>query len=1212
MKSGAVVLTLLVCLVGLAPAADRATAVAQEKFGGKLPPAQTDASGPQIATPDLAGGPDGFGYSFKDETEAGGPVYSWIDTVGATLTGITGDDNYGTIALPFTFTFYGTPYSYIYPCTNGWASFSAGGYAYSNATLPSASIPVASICPYWDDLSVNGGTSNIWYKTTGSAPNRKFAVIWQNVPTLGGSLYMDFEIVLDEATGSVTLQYADLSTMTGSSATVGQQGAQSGLNFLQYSYNSGTLINGRAIKFYLPPPVANDVGVANLLAPLGAIGAGTVVTPACSVANFGTASQSSYAVRMKVGGFYNQTATVTSHAPGTKQYVTFPTFVMPDTGSYAVSCSTELSGDANNSNDKRTGVTTATPPGAYKVLMVAAEPMTSYPYLQQALMDSAYGRYVAVDWFDPRSQYLRRPDSLIAEGYKAILTFTDYTYFNAVGMGDTLAKFQELGGGVVVQVFADAPSWGMQGRYVNQYLPVVQVGTTYGSRMMGTIYSPGHPVMAGVTTITSGMYNTASTAIAHPSYTTRLSDWSVGGLVQAAAYDSANLRNVFLGFFPVQEIGNYMSGQWVRQISNALRWVVPTRNIGAVAIVAPVDTIVAGPVTPQATVHNYGDLREPCSVIFTVNPGAVYTQTVNLPLGLPTGVDTTISFPDWNATLGSFTAVCSTYYATDPIHSNDVVSAPFVVAGTPAVVDVGVSAITAPTGLIDTGATVTPAATVNNYGDNPATFKAYFSIFDGTDALVYAESVDIVGLANGASTSAVFPEFAKPHLVGDYVTRCSTYIAGDGNAANDARGGSFEFIAAPPMVGWHEIAQVPMAPSGKAVKDGGAICYDNGQEAFFVLKGYKAGDFYAYDRVGSAWTDLAAMPLGIENKPPYKGTNICSDGNGTFYATKGNNTTGFYKYAVDTTGGAWTQLADVPLGLSNKKVKGGTDMVYVEDDTVGYVYLLKGYKCEFYRYNVAAGTWETLAEAPIGVKNKYDKGSWLAYDEAGRKLYAHKAKYMEMYAYDLDSMAWGSLLTGMPLANGQTGKSKKAKDGSDGVVLNGKIYSLKGGNTIDFYTYDLTTAAWAEKETIPSVGSTLKKKRVKGGGSMATDGVYVVALKGNKTAEVWLYGDPAPVFATAPQHSGVMAGKTATSAGFSLGPNPLATGAVTLRYSLPVSGPASVSVVDVTGRKVSGRSLTLGRAGTVSLDLRDLAAGVYLVKLQSGNFTGSQKLVVER
>ncbi|MFO7649792.1 MAG: T9SS type A sorting domain-containing protein, partial [bacterium] len=351
------------------------------------------------------------------------------------------------------------------------------------------------------------------------------------------------------------------------------------------------------------------------------------------------------------------------------------------------------------------------------------------------------------------------------------------------------------------------------------------------------------------------------------------------------------------------------------------------------------------------------------------------------------------------------------------------------------------------------------------------------------------------------------------------------------------------------------------------------------------------------------------MPLGIEAKPPNKGANICPDGNGTFYATKGNNKSGFYKYTVEDS--TWTALADVPLGLSNKKVKGGTDMVYVVDDTSEYVYLLKGYKCEFYRYNVNSATWETLAEAPIGAKAKYDKGSWLVYDEPNRKIYAHKAKYQEMYTYSLDSLAWSAMMPGIPLANQQTGKNKKAKDGSDAVIWGGFIWTLKGGNTVEFYSYDFATATWTEKELMPDIGSTAKKKRVKGGGGITTDGEGLYALKGNKTAEMWTYRI-GTAFGAAPTRSGVMAEKTLNRVGTVLGPNPLSTGYATLRYVLPKAGPAMLRVFDVTGRTVSSQSLVAGRSGTASLDLRSLSAGIYLVKLESEGYSSTHKLVVQR
>jgi hypothetical protein len=82
-------------------------------------------------------------------------------------------------------------------------------------------------------------------------------------------------------------------------------------------------------------------------------------------------------------------------------------------------------------------------------------------------------------------------------------------------------------------------------------------------------------------------------------------------------------------------------------------------------------------------------------------------------------------------------------------------------------------------------------------------------------------------------------------------------------------------------------------------------------------------------------------------------------------------------------------------------------------------------------------------------------------------------------------------------------------------------------------------------------------------------------------------------------------------AAMSVKPNPLATGFATLRYSLPKPRQATLSVFDVTGRAVKAQDLALGRSGSLSLDLRHLAAGVYLVEVETDGFTARQKLVVQ-
>ena len=77
-------------------------------------------------------------------------------------------------------------------------------------------------------------------------------------------------------------------------------------------------------------------------------------------------------------------------------------------------------------------------------------------------------------------------------------------------------------------------------------------------------------------------------------------------------------------------------------------------------------------------------------------------------------------------------------------------------------------------------------------------------------------------------------------------------------------------------------------------------------------------------------------------------------------------------------------------------------------------------------------------------------------------------------------------------------------------------------------------------------------------------------------------------------------------------PNPVARGYASLHYVLPRAGPVTVSVFDVAGREVLRRSLADGRTGTVSLDLRNLANGVYPVRLDADGHTATRKLVIRR
>jgi len=517
-------------------------------------------------------------------------------------------------------------------------------------------------------------------------------------------------------------------------------------------------------------------------------------------------------------------------------------------------------------------------------------------------------------------------------------------------------------------------------------------------------------------------------------------------------------------------------------------------------------------------------------------------------------------------------------------------------------VDIGPTAlmVPAPGSGYDTSAVIVPKVKVKNSSSNMVVGATIVFRIDSTAGnTVYADTITRSFAANAESTFS-FKSWNAINVVRSFAMTCSTFAAGDTKPSNDKLSGTFNLMSAPP--GWY--AKKPMPAGAKPPKDGAWLTYDAGMARIYASVGNKQPTFWAYAPQGDSWAARSPWLPGTEGKLPGKSSVGCANGNGKVYANKGNSTNGYYVYNDSTH--IWTQKKDVPLGLSNKKCKGGSATTWGYKGAVGSPYFLKGYKNEFYKYNVVGDSWTTLTPAPIGGNVKWDKGSWVAWDDVTKKIYAFKSKYMELYRYSPDGDSWSAALAPMPLA-GSTG-SKKAKDGGSGAFLGGALYAFKGGNTQQFYKYNTATNAWTEKETIPR--GTLKKK-VGAGGSLTAAGMTLYGIKGNKTYECWQYV-PGAFFFEPPRHDGVTAGKTVIAQGMSISPNPLVGGFAVLRYGLPKAGAATLHIYDVTGRSVLTRTLLLGRSGSASLDLKHLSAGVYLAKLTVDDFSTTQKLVVQR
>ncbi len=218
-----------------APAVERPKDAMDEEFG---------------IAPNGSGGPDAYGYSWKDSDEVGGPTFNWID-IGDTGTPAlaSGDDsNSGALPIGFAFNYYGTDYTTFNVCSNGWLSFTSTATAYSNSAIPSVSAPLNMLAPFWDDLNLNAaGSGDIFYQNVGG----NLVVQWDGVMRYSTTTPVTFQVILTPA-GSITYQYLSFGTALTNSATVGIQNS-TGTVGLQVVYNAAYLHDNLAIKFQAMP-----------------------------------------------------------------------------------------------------------------------------------------------------------------------------------------------------------------------------------------------------------------------------------------------------------------------------------------------------------------------------------------------------------------------------------------------------------------------------------------------------------------------------------------------------------------------------------------------------------------------------------------------------------------------------------------------------------------------------------------------------------------------------------------------------------------------------------------------------------------------------------------------------------------------------------------------------------------------------------------------
>jgi uncharacterized repeat protein (TIGR01451 family) len=207
-----------------------------------------------------AGGPDPFGYTYRDNHEADGPLFEWLDATGGTPLDLS-DDAEINVTLPFDFDFYGATSTDLRVGNNGAVLFDAisGDVGTGNSDLGTNTLEDL-IAPFWDDIDDERG--NVYFEVFGAPGSRKAVIEWHDRPHYrsgGGIGEATFELILYEGTHNIKFQYQDVAFGDaaydfGASATVGIR--QSGSDYLQYSHNTPVLEDGLAICFQYPgsPP----------------------------------------------------------------------------------------------------------------------------------------------------------------------------------------------------------------------------------------------------------------------------------------------------------------------------------------------------------------------------------------------------------------------------------------------------------------------------------------------------------------------------------------------------------------------------------------------------------------------------------------------------------------------------------------------------------------------------------------------------------------------------------------------------------------------------------------------------------------------------------------------------------------------------------------------------------------------------------------------
>jgi hypothetical protein len=323
-----------------------------------------------------SGGPDSYGYVWRDSNDPNGPVYNWIDIQPGSaelISGLSDDNSVGPFFLPAPFPYYWYTVDRFWVGSNGYISFGTANIASPFPTIPSTALPHNFLGAMLSDLNFDGAGNPAQCWRWESAAGDSVIVTWDSVPfwqqaapTYTGS--NTFQIIMNYNDSTITFQYKEQNGFTqgasnfltvgieNNSGNIGLQVLQDVMPPIQY-----------AIRFYAPATTTLQINDASTTyndnPENGAkfISANGAAFPLITeVHNSGNTDLLPFNVQTIVRNSVNviqvsQTVLTDTLAQGSSEMITMPNPFSPTvSGTYRMTTSTQLAGDATPSNNQRT------------------------------------------------------------------------------------------------------------------------------------------------------------------------------------------------------------------------------------------------------------------------------------------------------------------------------------------------------------------------------------------------------------------------------------------------------------------------------------------------------------------------------------------------------------------------------------------------------------------------------------------------------------------------------------------------------------------------------------------------------------------------------------------------------------------------------------------------------------------------------------------